>query len=415
MYLGKRFLFLEHPFLGRIATFSLIIFFVLLADGILSYWVPNFLQASLGGSSLAMGIVFGFSSLVGLIADLLFPQLLKNFTVRALLLSAIITGSIFILSLGLGLKYPFILIFLFSMASWGIYYEFLGFATHQFIADQIPAREHASGWGILSVFRNLAYFLGPLLGAWLVLRNESYVINVSAMFVTIGFLVLLITNKHHERKLTINPGEVNLWKEIAHWKELSMRVWPILTISFFIGLIDASFWTVGAVWTESLSKQSVWGGFLLPAYQLPSIFVGILIARLMIYKGKKKRALKYLLLSGVSLCFLAFNLPILVYVLIVLVSSFTLSLCYPLVDAVYSDIIARMGIQRKHLVGLSNSTFSLSYIVGPVIAGYLAELSGIKNTFVIFGAFSIIVSLFLLKFAPKKLRLPKNKISKWRT
>jgi MFS family permease len=417
MPLARRFRFIgeiaDDEIFPRVVSLSAVLFFIFLGDAILSYWVPNFLQSSLNGSSFEMGLVFSFSSLVGLFADLAFPSLLKSFTVKKLILSAGFLGIAFLGMLVLGTKLPIIWVFLSAMAIWGIYYEFLGFGSQQFVADSIPLKLRASGWAVLGTFKNLAYFLGPFLAGWLIIRGNYTLAGATGFFIVTGILILTFFGKKNERPISIEISEVNLWRELSHWRVLFARVWPIVIISIFLGLIDATFWTTGAVWMESLSKQSFWGNFLLPVYQMPALFMGFVVTKWGIYKGKKKMALRFLILACLFLMLLIFNLPIPLYILCVFVSSVMLGVTYPLVDAVYSDIVARMRRERKHLVGLSNSTSSIAYIIGPAIAGFIAGVVGSKLTFVVAGAATLVVAAVLFFVTPKKIRLPETKISSW--
>lgn len=397
----------------RVLSLSVILFFIFLADGILSFWVPNFLQESLNGSALIMGLVFSFSSIVGLLTDVVSPSLLRNFTVRKLVLYAGFMGIAFLLTLVLGTKLPSIWIFLLAMAIWGVYYEFLGFGSQQFIADTVPLKLRSSGWAILGTFKNLAYFLGPILAGWLLLSGKYVLAGVCGILTIIGVLVLIFTSGRHERPISVEISEVNLWRELCHWKVLFVHVWPILIVSIFLGLIDATFWTTGATWTEILSKESFWGRLLLPAYQMPALFMGFVVARWGVYKGKKKMAIKFLILTSLFLMLLIFNLPTPFYIVCIFMSSLMLGVTYPLIDAVYSDMIARMGRERKHLLGLSNSTTSIAYIIGPAIAGFITSLVGNKMTFVVMGAATFIVTFTLYFVTPKKLRLPESKIREW--
>ena len=111
----------------KIITLSLVLFFILLGDAILSFWVPNLLQNSLRNATV-MGFIMSFSSVVGLGTDLILPQLLKGITVKNLIYLAVITSIIFAITLIEANYLPIILLFLFAMAVWGLYYEFLGFA-----------------------------------------------------------------------------------------------------------------------------------------------------------------------------------------------------------------------------------------------------------------------------------------------
>jgi MFS family permease len=166
----------------RVLSLSVILFFIFLGDAILSYWVPNFLQESLNGSSLVMGLVFSFSSIVGLVTDLVFPSLLKSFTVKRLVLCAGLLGVAFLGMLMVGTKLPNIWVFLIAMSIWGIFYEFLGFGSQQFIADSVPLKLRASGWAILGTFKNLAFFFGPIIAGWLLLSGKYVLAGVTGFF-----------------------------------------------------------------------------------------------------------------------------------------------------------------------------------------------------------------------------------------
>lgn len=401
------------PAWNRLTSFSLILFFILLADALLSYWVPNFLQDSLQ-SAFTMGLVMSFSSVVGFAADLMFPQVLRGYTVRKLLLSGITVSLCFIVTMALGVTTPNLFVFLIAMAIWGVYYEYLGFATQQFVSDAIPLKMHTTGWAVIDIFKNLAYLIGPIAAGWFLLRGEYNFLLITAVILALAFVIFSFTGRHHhERPLSIEPADINIWRELAHWRILFTRVWPVVFISLFMGLIDATFWTTGAVWTGNLAEESVIGSLILAAYQLPSLFMGIIIAKWKIYDKKKFTAEKFLLLSGLTLCLLAFDLPVILYVLIVFVSSIFLAVTFPLSEAVYTDLTSRMGVERKHLVGLSSSTMSLAYIISPAIAGYVSSLVGEKSTFVVIGSLTVLVSLILLMVTPKKLHLPQGEIAKW--
>jgi len=299
------------------------------------------------------------------------------------------------------------------MAIWGVYYEFLGFANQQFVSDSVPFKSHSTAWAIISVFKNLAYFLGPLFAGWLLYLSEGFLVSGVIFFLLIALLVFLTSYKNHARPLEIDVTQVNLGSELEHWLVLFRRVWPMVTMSLVLGLIDATFWTTGAVWTEKLSQQSFFGSFFLPFYTLPSLFLGFVVAKWGVFSGKKRVAIVSLLAGGILLLFLGISGAIWLQLFLVLLIATSLSVTYPMVDAVYSDILARMGRKRKHLIGLSNSTISISYIIGPSLAGYVAEQIGEKLTFSVLGILTFFVAAFLFFTTPKKLHLPQRIIKMW--
>lgn len=406
--------YLKDPLWARLTSLSFTLFFIFLGDAILSFWVPNFLQESFGGNAFLMGLVISFSSIIGFIADMILPQLIKGIQVNRLLMMAVIVSLIFSGILIGSTFFPFMLIFLLAMAFWGIYYEFLGFANHQFIADSVPHELHSSAWAFVSSFKNLAYFIGPMIGGWLVIKSDRSPLVLAITFSLIGLFMIISSRKIHNREVEIDFKEVSLMKEIEHWTTLFRYVWPIVLLSLFLALIDATFWTSGAVLTEELSKKAWYGVLFLPLYVLPSLLVSYIVIKRKIFEGKKKWAIRFTLLSGVFLAALGISQNLLFLLAMSLISSTFLAFAYPLLDGAYSDIIARMGRQRKHLIGLSGSSISLAYIIGPALAGLIAKLVGEAGSFSVMGIALFLVCLILMIVTPKKIKLPQQEIQTWK-
>lgn len=401
-------------FWGRVVALSTLLFFVYLGDGILSDWVPSFIQGSVN-SSLLMGLIISFSSMIGFGADLVFPQLLKQVKTRKLILMAIGTSLIFAGILLWSIVWPYLILFLMAMAVWGVYYEFLGFGGAQFVAESVPVMARSGAWAIMGVFRSLAYFLGPIIGSYVAInKGDSETVWVAVFCVLIGYVIWLLMGRNLKASGTVEAVEkINIIQEIKRWKTLFIHVWPILTISIIMGLIDATFWTTGTVLSDNLARESWWGGMFLPLYMLPMVLIGVVVARWGIYKGKKKMAEIFMLLAGLFLAGIGAVDAIWLLLLVSLLTGSALSIAWPLTDAVYSDIINRMRREGKHMVGLSSSTLSLAYIVGPILAGGIAQMVGEKMTFSVMGIFMALSALILLMVTPKKLKLPQEEIHTW--
>jgi MFS family permease len=412
MFIRRYFNLLKDPVWSKILTLTVALTFIMLADALISYWAPNLIQDALK-DPVKMGLIISFQSVIGFGADLIFPNLLKNATVKKLVIFAILCSFLTLISLVSAIYKPIVLIFLLSMALWGIYYEFMTFANHQFVADAVPTPLRSGAWGVIGIFKNFAYFLGPLLGAWMLLNGNLPIAISIFVLLVVGFVIISISGKSHDSQLDINFTQINLWQEIKHWRTLFTHVWPLLLISLILGCIDAAFWTTGAVWTEHLAKQSYWGGLFLPLYAFPSLFMGFLVAKWKISKGKKRMAAKFMILAGAALYCLAFNSSIYWQLAMVLISGIMLAIVYPLVEAVYSDIVARMGKVKKHMIGLTGSVVNISYIFWPIISGYLAKKVGERMTFSIIGIATVVVATILFFTIPKKLKVPQKEIKTW--
>lgn len=403
---------IKDPVWLKVTTLTITLFFLFLSDAILAFWVPNFLSVKFADEA-KVGLIIAFSSLIGLGADIILPQLIRGVSVRRLIFFSIVFSFIFSLTL-LGNTYmPFILVSLISMAVWGIYYEFMCFAQQQFVSDSTPLKLHASAWGFLGVFKALAYLIGPIISASFWRENLQFPLYLGLTFSFLSFISLNIMGKENRRKIDIEPSKVNLMAEMGHWKALFARVWPIVLLSLIFGVIDSFYWTVGAVWMEELSVSSFWGKLFLSAYTAPSLFMGFVVAKWGLYKGKKKMSIKFFILSSLILMTMPLVKSVFLIVVIVFISSALLSISYPLLEGVYSDIVSRMGRERSHLIGLVSSSRSIAYIVGPVLAGFIAKMSGVGKSFSIMAIGSLIIGIFLLLVTPKKIKVPQSEIKNW--
>jgi len=397
---------------SKVILFSLTLFLIRIADAVISFWAPNQIQSSLG-SSTWMGIIISFQSVVGFGADLIFPSLLRTTKTKRLIFWAIIMSALTSFFLAASVIQPFIAIFLITMTLWGIYYEFVAFANYQFMGSVVPPHMRSAAWGVAGTFMNMAYFLGPLLATAVLLKSYILAEGLILIFLVAALLLLSIFKGPHDVAPKIDIKDVNPWVELKHWLALSKHIWPAMVISLLLGFIDSTFWTTGAIWTEKLAKINYLGGLFLPFYQLPAIFLGVVIAGWGIYKGKKILTEKFLIVAGIFLIGLAVSNTIYWQLSMVLLSSAALSICYPLLDGVYTDIVARMGKEKKDLIGLTSSVVNVSYVVWPPVVGVVAGLIGERLTFSFVGGLVVVVAVILLFVTPKKLRLPQTEIKTW--
>lgn len=396
----------------RVSAFGIILFFVLLADAVLADWVPGYMQGVLG-SPMKMGLMMAFSSVIGFVMDLIFPQLLRSSGVHKLAGGAIVGSLIFLLSMLGSTWFSYGLIFAIAMAAWGVYYELDSFMTKQFVAGVAPRQLRSAVWGAVGVVRNLAYFLGPLIGGLIIKWGDRAVVLGAGGVLALAYILFLFIRLPHSNEVEEPVHGLHLLEEIKYWFVLERRVWPILIMSVMAGIIDATFWTTGTVLNDTLAEISPIGGWFLPAYMLPSLFIGLIVAKWGISVGKKKWAEILMLIGALLLGMIVWVKSVEGIILIVILSSIFMALSWPLMDAVYTDLVVRARKGRKHIIGLSSSTLSLAYVIGPILAGSLSGTFGEVETFAIVGWGVALVSCILLFVTPKKLQLPQSKMENW--
>jgi predicted MFS family arabinose efflux permease len=188
---------------------------------------------------------------------------------------------------------------------------------------------------------------------------------------------------------------------------------PLLLFSISIGIIDSVYWTIGGLFAEELfaSQDKVWLPIVM--YSAPFIFGGIIMAKLNL--KIRKKFISQLLLILAALVLLFFFYPYLeanYAMLIILISSFFLALAEPLNDASYSNLLQRLGKNMEHLVGIKKVSYSIAYLIGPILAGYLSSLIGFRHAIGVVGLLILLIALFLLIATPKKIRIPQQELAK---
>jgi len=396
----------------RVGAFGVVLFFVLLSDAVLADWVPGYMQVVLG-SPMKMGLMMAISSTIGFVMDLIFPQLLRTSGVHKLAGGAIVGSLIFLASMLSSTWFSYTLILVIGMAAWGVYYELDSFMTKQFVAGVAPKELRAAVWGVVGIVRNLAYFLGPLIGGMMLAWGDRAVVFGAGGVLALAYILFLFIKLPHSHEVDADIHGVHVLEEIRHWISLGSRVWPILILSVLAGIVDATFWTTGTVLNDHLAELSPIGGWFLPSYMLPSLFIGVIVAKWGLSEGKKKWAERLMLLGGVALGMIAWVQSVEAIILVVIISSILMSLSWPLMDAIYTDLVVRSRRGRKHMIGLSSSTLSLAYVIGPILAGWLSGTYGEVETFAIIGWGVVLISMVLLWVTPKKLQLPQYEMTGW--
>ena len=211
----------------RVGAFGVVLFFVLLSDAVLADWVPGYMQGILG-SPMKMGLMMAFSSVIGFVMDLIFPQLLRTSGVHKLAGGAIVGSLIFLASMLSSTWFSYGLILVVGMAAWGVYYELDSFMTKQFVAGVAPKELRAAVWGVVGIVRNLAYFLGPLIGGIMLKWGDRTVVLAAGGVLAFAYILFLFIKLPHSHEMDETVHGVHVLEEIKHWMSLGRRVWPIL-------------------------------------------------------------------------------------------------------------------------------------------------------------------------------------------
>lgn len=391
---------------------SFLILFWCLFDGILDYILPLVITGG-GLSKTMMGIIIGSSSVAGFVFDIFLCKILKSTNVRRTYLILFIICAIYPLIL---LNAKTVWIFLIAMGVWGIYYDLFNIGKYDFVGRYTEKEEHASSSGVLQVFLSIGYLLAPLFAGLIiggVIGKEPFIL--SWIFLGIAFVffivLLIILKKNKVNKLTYdgeNKKVHNKYTEWHIWRNVGKLILPVLILTFVLNLIDATFWTVGPLLVDSWADLGIFGTLFMTAYLLPPLFVGWFIGPATSKLGKKKTANICLLIASLLFASLfAVNNHIAI-IAIVFIATIFLDVSFPANSATYADYISESGALETEIESQADFATNLGYVIGPMLAGFLADTFSNIAAFSIVGLIGIGVAILLLFITPRKITVTLN-------
>jgi predicted MFS family arabinose efflux permease len=413
MIIGKR-AEKYNTYLPPVFLFALAVFFWTLFDCTLTYVTPLLMEEhdfSIG----VIGLIIGTSSIVGALFDFLICKFFKNSDFR----------KIFMVMFAICLFYPMILsradtvwLFLFAMAVWGVYYDLNGFGIFNFIGRYTKKDDHASSFGVVQIFRSLGSMLAPMLaGLVIAMAIDWRLFAMAWFFLGVGFVFFLILlflmrkNYVADRVHQKTQRGKSFSSEIHLWKKLGKVMTPVLCVTFFLSVVDAFFWTLAPLYVETIDFGK-FGGLFLTAYILPSLFVGWFVGYITRRFGKKRTALIGILISSTILVSFVHISDSLFAILIIFFAACFSSVSLPAISAAYADYISEAPQVDGEIEGIEDVSLNSGYVVGPILAGLLAQFLGIAGAFSVLGLIGVVLAGILLAVTPKSItiRIPKQEL-----
>lgn len=368
----------------------------------MSYVAPVYIETNTGNSAL-MGIIIASSSVVGIFCDFIFSQIFKNRSYPFFFWGAVLAAMLF--PSFLILFPPGVIIFLVSMAIWGIYYELLQFSDFNFIKARIKVISYSHAWVTLSTFRAMAYLIGPVIASFLLTLGTKISFFTTISLEIIAALLFFLFSRTELIKSSATTQTSNFSGGLKTWIKLIKKVWPVYIFLFLLFLIDSTYWTIGTLVSEQLHQAHNWGNLFLPAYSLPALIMHLAISKLGRPVGKKYTAYLACIFAGILLFCFRFVSDPLIIIYLVFSSSLFLAVAVPEILATFEDYVSELGPHGNEMVGLQSSAVSLGYIVGPITSGYLATKIGNLYTFSLLGLILFMYSVIAFVITPRKIQV----------
>ncbi|MFA6525394.1 MAG: MFS transporter [Patescibacteria group bacterium] len=387
---------------------SIMILFWTMFDTVVTYVTPLILTEH-GLSNTIMGIIIGSSSVFGALFDLIITKIAPQATFRRL----------FLAMFAICLVYPLILwqaksiwMFLLAMALWGVYYDLVNFGKFNFIGRFQKESEHSSSFGVTEVFRAIGVSLAPVfVGITIVsvVTWQSFVLSWIFLGIGVIFYLLLATItrkqnpiiKFEEKKQILRPRTNYrlLWK-------IGKTMLPVLIATFVLYSIEGFYWTVGPLFAEDAFLGGPYAGLFLTAFGIPPLFTGWFVGSITKRFHKKRTAFFSLLIGSSLIALFAFiPTPFLTIPLNFIVGIF-IALSYPALGGAFADYVAERPGVEKDIIALEDMATNAGYVIGPMIAGMLADMVGFANAFTAVGVCGAVVAIFLIWKTPKNITIP---------
>lgn len=387
-------------------TIGLMTFFYALYEGMVSYIVPILITQH-GFTNSQMGMIIASSSVAGAIFDFILSKYLTNTHYRRLFL-------IFFL---LCFLYPAMLwfsksaiMFLLAMFIWGIYFDLNKFAMYDFVSRKSSPQEFSSSFSLIGLFRSLGILLGPLIIGFVVTGHkiDFFPFLIIFLFLSTAFLIYSLYVRSYSSDKEINSGNYkshNVLLELKIWKTIGTTLLPVLLFNLTLLITDATFWTLGPLFSSSIPNAQNFGGLFIFAYCLPTFFTSWFVGSVNKKIGKKKTAFFGFLLFNLFLFPISFISSPLLIILMVFCASIFISFCMPSLDGTYADYIHESHKYQREIQGLGDFSANIGYVIGPLTAGLISDQIGIKPCFSVLAAFNILLVLILLFITPKNIKV----------
>ena len=384
------------------------IMFWAIFDGILAYLIPIWIT-KIGFSKTQIGLLVASSNVFGIIFDFLLARFISNTHYRRL----------YLILYGLCAAYPLILwqaktvpLFMVAMAVWGLYGDLHDFGTFDLVSRQSTKKERAQNWGIIEVFKSLGFLIAPIIGGAVVTKTiDFFPFSLSLTFIIFSFVAYLVLVKMSATQVNFRTAAVvryNFFKEFRLLSKIAKILLPVIIFTVTLCIFDGMVWTIGPLISQEYPQVRDFGGWFMSAYTLPALIVNWLVGTISKRWGKKRTAYFSFLISCVLIAPIAVSRSPVAIVGIMFVASMAGCLAWPAIKGAYVDYISEAQKYEREIESIYDLANNLGHIIGPAVAGWAADMLGIRGAFGVMGIFCAGIVLIAWSITPRKITVRVN-------
>lgn len=373
-----------------------VLFFWTVFDGIVTYVTP-LLVTQAGFNEGTLGLIIGSSSVFGAAFDLLMVRIVRRATYRWYFLGMFAVSAAMPLALA---QASSVSLFLVAMAIWALFFNLQTLGKLDFTARRRPQKEHASSFGVYDVFQAAGYIVAPLLVGLVVGEHVGltpfWLMWLFLGIAGLGYVAFLGADRQSPLAEPSPTRSRRLFAELRLWRRLGRRLAAPLLLVIFLDMVTSLFWTIGPIFTDQTTPLGELNALIVAAYEFPILLVGWFVGGLVARYRAQPVAYATALLGSIGLIGIGF-LPspaLLVGVTLLAGAAFAVSL--PTINGLFADVVEDGHGLEPEIESLEDFGTNLGYVVGPILAGAVAQLAGPPAAFITIGAIGLILSLGLL-------------------
>ncbi|MFA6519043.1 MAG: MFS transporter [Candidatus Shapirobacteria bacterium] len=387
-------------------SLGLMLLFWAIYDGLISFFTPVFIT-NLGFSTTSLGLIIAFQSVTGAVFDFFISRYLKKSHYLKIFIIIFLLSFLYPLVLYSSRSLPLLLL---AMAHWGLYYDLLAFAIFNFVSRHSRRHEHCQNISIIGIFKTVGYLLAPAIASWTLIASTTSFTNllVAYLFLVISAIIFVVfyslsgdTPAINSEKPPLCPK--NFTAEFSLWLKIGRILLPVLLFNLLICLSDYFFWTLGPIFFGTSSSATHLNGLFMVAYSLPVLLVSWFAEKITHKVGKKRTAYASFFLSSLILLSLYIVKAPYLIIFLIFASSVFSSLAWPSIKGAYVDYLTETSNVEKEIEGLTDFSTNIGQIIGPILAGVLAQSFGLAHAFSLLALINIIAVLFLVVITPKAI------------
>jgi MFS family permease len=368
---------------------ALIGFFFLFMSITLFYIFPLFFE-QIGASKTRIGLIMGMHSITAIFIRPVFGRIIdikgrKKISLFGIgFLIAILPFFHLIADAGL---LPLTLRALGGIG-WGISMT----AAMTICSDLAPVSRLAQSMGVIGVAGLISVALGPLLAEEVVrLFGFGGLYNTSLLLLIISFVCLAVTKEVIEPEKNRPFQKPDVLKGVALFSVALIFLLPV-----FHGAIRGAVVYFIALFGKSISLDRV-GPFFV-AFSASAILARVFLGSLSDRYGRKKILFPSVLIISLNLIFLSQINSLGLFVLAGFIGGFGQGLIFPALSTYVIDILGQKN--KGFAIGLYLTFFDIGMGIGPPLFGWISDLKGYRNMYLIAGSLFLLVGILFTWKAP---------------